>query len=418
MKVLLSALAVALTASPVLAQQNDGLKLPSGFHASVVAEGLGASRHIAVRDNGDVFISTPRNQQGIGGGIIAIHMNADHTAGQTQHFGAVDGGTGILFYRGALYASSPGRIYRYNFHGKGLLPDPEPQIVVDGMPAIHGSNRIITVDDKGDLYVAMGGSGNICNDPSVAKGKPPVGLKPCPDMGQRAGVWRFSATKLNQQFPKDGTQVATGIRDISALDWSKADGALYGISHGRDQTHTQFPNLISASEDDNIADEMHKIGKNTDFGWPYTYYDGVKNVRYTAPEYGGDGKTPATGDYDKPVATFQGGRSAPLDLTFYTGKQFPAEYRGGAFVVMHGAGGPQLPGGHNGYDIVFLPFDKNGKSGAATTFADGFAGPDASYKNGGGKAKYRPTGAAVAPDGSLYVVDSNKGRLWRISYGN
>jgi len=87
-------------------------------------------------------------------------------------------------------------------------------------------------------------------------------------------------------------------------------------------------------------------------------------------------------------------------------------------VVLHGSGGPQLAGGHNGYNVEFIPFDKNGKSGAPSVFADGFAGPDPSSKNAGGKAKYRPIGAAVAPDGSLYVVDSNKGRLWRITYGN
>jgi len=417
MKVFFSAFALLLTAAPALAQEADGLKLPAGFHASVVADGVGPARHLAVRDNGDIYISTPRNQQGFGGGIVAMHLNPDHTAAQSVPFGAVDGGTGIRFYHGMLYASSPGRVYRYTFHGKSLLPDPEPQVVIDGMPADHGPNRTIAFDDKGNLYVSLGGSGNICTDPKAAKGSVPVGLKPCPDMGMRAGVWRFSAVKLNQQF-KDGVLVATGIRDISSLDWSKADGALYGIAHGRDATHQQFPNLVSATDDDNIADEMHKIGKNTDFGWPYTYWDGVKNVRLTAPEYGGDGKTPATGNYDAPVATFQSGRAAPIDLTFYTGKQFPAQYRGGAFVVLHGSGGPQLAGGHNGYNVEFIPFDKNGKSGAPSVFADGFAGPDPSSKNAGGKAKYRPIGAAVAPDGSLYVVDSNKGRLWRITYGN
>jgi glucose/arabinose dehydrogenase len=49
-------------------------------------------------------------------------------------------------------------------------------------------------------------------------------------------------------------------------------------------------------------------------------------------------------------------------------------------------------------------------------FADGFAGPSPTDRNSG-KAKYRPVGLAVAPDGSLYVADSNKGRVWRIRYG-
>jgi glucose/arabinose dehydrogenase len=420
MKTLLAATAFILAATPVLAQtEPDGLKLPPGFHASVVAEGLGAIRHLAVRDNGDLYVSTARARTGIGGGVIAIKMKPDHTAGETQHFGIVDGGTGIRFYHDALYATSPSRIWRIALPKGGLVPKPgeEPAVIVDGMPALSGSgNRQIAFDNKGNLYVAVSGSGNFCPDPSTPKGQPPVGLKPCPDMGKRAGVWRFSATKLNQQFPGGGEQIATGLRDLSSLDWSPADSSLYLIVHGRDGIHGTWP-AISQADDDAIADEMHKITKGTDVGWPYTYYDGVKKQRLVAPEYGGDGKTVATGNYDVPVATFQNTRSAPVDLVFYTGKQFPAEYRNGAFVIRHGVGGAQSPTGKNGYDVVFIPFDKNGKAGDMKTFADGFAGPSPANKNNG-KAAYRPVGAAVAPDGSLYISDSNKGRIWRISYGN
>jgi glucose/arabinose dehydrogenase len=417
MKAYCAVIALVLAAAPAFADEPDGLKLPPGFHASVVADGLGPIRHIAVRDNGDLYVSTPRGRTGIGGGVVAIQMKPDHTAGQTEHFGVVDGGTGIRFYRGALYASSPSRIYRFALPKSGLVPKDEPQVIVDGMPAMNGStNRQIAFDAKGNLYVAVSGSGNFCPDPSVPKGAPPVGLKPCPDMGKRAGVWRFSATKLNQQFPAGGEQIATGLRDLSSLDWSPADASLYLVVHGRDGVHTTWPN-ISLADDDNIADEMHKITKGTDIGWPYTYYDGAKKLRLTAPEYGGDGKTAASGDYDTPVATFQGNRSAPVDLVFYTGKQFPAEYRGGAFVIRHGTNGPQSSTGHNGYDVVFIPFDKNGKAGDTKEFAEGFAGPSPANKNNG-KAAYRPVGAAVAPDGALYIADSNKGRIWRVTYGN
>jgi glucose/arabinose dehydrogenase len=420
MKTLSAVFVLALAATPVLAEEPDGLKLPEGFHASVVAEGLGSVRHMAVRDNGDIFVSTPRNRQGGGGGIIALHLDAGHKVVDSKHFGAVDGGTGIRFWKGALYAASPSRIYRYSFTGKSLLPNPEPHVIVDGMPAVHGSNRGLALDGKGNIYVSLDGSGNMCTDPNAPKGSVPVGIKPCPDMGQRAGVWRFSATKLNQKFSKDGEQIATGIRDTTSLDWSRADNALYVVTHGRDDTHKTWPSLISTADDDAIADEMHKLTKGTDIGWPYTYYDGVKKVRLTAPEYGGDGKTPANGNYDVPAATFQNGRAAPLDLTFYSGKQFPAEYRGGAFVALHGSGGGgvQSPAGHNGYTVDFVPMDKNGVSGEPAIFADGFAGPSPANKNGGGKAKYRPEAVAVGPDGSLYVADSSKGRIWRIAYGN
>ena len=155
-------------------------------------------------------------------------------------------------------------------------------------------------------------------------------------------------------------------------------------------------------------------------GWPYTYYDGARKVRLKAPEYGGDGKTPVTDSkYATPVAAFQPQRPAGLDIAFYNGKQFPASYRGGAFLAMHGGGADksQPPGGHAGYDVVFVPFDRSGKAGPWTIFADGFAGPLPADKNTV-TAKYRPDGVAVGPDGALYVVESQKGRLWRITYGS
>jgi glucose/arabinose dehydrogenase len=417
----LGAMLIVLSAAVIAAApEPDGLTLPAGFHATVVAEGLGAIRHLAVRSNGNIYLSTPQNADGKGGGIIALHLDAAHHADRTEHFGNIDGGTGIRFYNDHLYASTPSAVYRFTFAGNEVVPSSQPEAIVDGMPATHpGFNRVnrpIAFDGKGHLFVALDGSANLCTEQTQPPpGQPlstarPVGLTPCPDLANRAGVWRFDANKAGQKFPAAGEKWATGIRDIDSLDWSPADGHLYGIMHGRDNTNRLWPDLVSATDDFQIADEMHRITKLTDFGWPYTYYDGVRKTRLISPEYGGNGRTsPAPGKYSTPVVTFHSRRSAPVDLLFYSGTAFPREYRGGAFVVLHGTQNKY------GYDVVFVPFDRNGKPGEQTVFADGFAAFDASAATPA-PARYRPIGIAEGPDGALYVADSQKGRIWRIAY--
>ena len=129
---------------------------------------------------------------------------------------------------------------------------------------------------------------------------------------------------------------------------------------------------------------MFRITKGTDMGWPYTYWDGVKKVRLQAPDYGGDGKTaPTENYYATPVAAFAPQRPAVLDLAFYSGSKFPAKYRRGAFLAMHGGGadGGVRPGGHAGYNVMFVPFNGS-RAGTPEVFADGFAGATARRQAG------------------------------------
>jgi glucose/arabinose dehydrogenase len=395
-------------ASGARAEEPDGLVLPPHFHASIVATGLKGLRHMAIRPDGDIYAST---RGGGATGILAIHLDSDHKMVSSQQFGTITGGTGIRLHGGWLYASSSTAVFRYPVSPTTLLPTGEPETVVDGFPTSGFLNRVIAFDDRGGLFVGIGGTGNICAD--LKEGAPPVGRRPCPDIATRSGVWRFPADRIAQHFPADGERYVSGLRDLDAMDWRSGD-ALYGAMQNRNGTSETWPTLVSAADEAAIGDNMYRFAKGSDLGWPYTYYDNARGRRLQAPEYGSDAKATARAKYATPVLKLPA-HAAPLDLLFYQGRQFPARYRGGAFVALHGAVGAETPEGRSGYSVIFAPIARAGRPANPTTFADGFAGPTPASRNVA-RAAYRPVGLAEAPDGSLYIADSVKGRIWRITY--
>ena len=200
-----------------------------------------------------------------------------------------------------------------------------------------------------------------------------------------------------------------------AIEWNTAQNALFAVIHGRDAIDTLFPALYNAEDNaTRQGEEFHRITDGGNYGWPYTFWDTKLGKRVVAPEYGGDGKKePEAGKYATPLVAYPA-HWAPNDLLFYSGKNFPAKYQGGAFVAFHGSWN-RAPEPQAGYKVVFQPMKDGKPSGPYEVFADGFAGEMAD--NNPRNARYRPVGLAIGPDGSLYVADSQKGRIWRIRYG-
>lgn len=391
--------------------EDAGISLPAGFAATVFAPAVGRARHVAVRGNGDVFVALRAPEEGMG--IVALRdTDGDGKADVMERFGEV-AGTGIAFYGDYLYFGADDRIVRFPMHPDQLLPAGPMELVARVREEGQHAAKPIAFDGAGNLYVNVGAPSNGCQERDRTPGSP--GMDPCPLLEHYGGIWRFDADRTNQSQDADGYRHATGLRNCVAMAWNPAVDALYAVQHGRDQLNTLFPALFSDEDNAELpAEEFHKLHDGSDCGWPYTYWDGRQGRRVVAPEYGGDGaREPEAGRYQEPIAVFPA-HWAPNGLVFYTGAMFPERYRGGAFIAWHGSWN-RAPLEQRGYKVTFTPMDAQGMpAGDFEVFADGFAGIDPVPAPG--QAAHRPMGLAVAPDGALFIVDSQEGRVWRVVY--
>lgn len=397
-----------------------GLQLPDGFCATVFAEGASGARHIVVAPNGDVFVNTDAararrtasgtSTQATIGGIIALRdTNGDGKADLQERFG-VGGGTGIALAGNLLYATAGNSIVRYHLGAGSLTPTGNPDTIVTGLPmsGSHHSHNFVLQGQT--LYVNIGSATNACQQRDRQIESP--GFNPCTELDTRAGVWEFDANRLRQQ-PSNGRRYATGVRNAVAFTRSAVDGYLYAVVHGRDQLHDNWPKLYTVEKSaENPGEMLVRIDRGADYGWPYCYYDVDSHALVLAPEYGGDGQK--TGDCARKTQALMAfpGHWAPDGLLFYTGSQFPSQYRGGTFVAFHGSWN-RAPLPQAGFRVVFAPFRFNRPLGTFTTFADGF---NLTAASGRAQGVRRPVGLAQAPDGSIFITDDAGGTIWKVSY--
>jgi glucose/arabinose dehydrogenase/mono/diheme cytochrome c family protein len=408
---------------------NGGLILPESFEAVVVVDSLPSrARHIAVNDNGDIYVKARFPK--LGGNVALRDTTGDGKADVIQPFGTYpnDGtyGTAMRIHNGYLYFSSQLVVYRQKLTPGRLVPDSEEEVILRDDHA-HGNHEHIakplSFDGKGNMYVPFGAPSNACQ--VINRTPYSEGIDPCPLLEDHGGIWKFDANKKDQT-QADGTRFATGLRSIVAMDWSKSDNNLYAVMHGRDDLLRLWAGKFSPWQSAELpSEEFLRIKEGSDAGWPYCYYDQIKERKVEAPEYGGDGESIGRcGDFEKPLIGFPG-HWAPNDLLFYTGDQFPAHYKNGAFIAFHGSTN-RAPYPQAGFFIAFVPFAlgnvlslprfpiRRREFGNWEVFADGFAGVDPIVDVS--DARFRPMGLAQGPDGSLYISDTEKGKIWRVMF--
>ncbi len=402
---------------------NGGLILPDGFGALVVADSIGPSRHLAVNGNGDIYvklrITTGELFDPVAGNAALRDTDNDGKANIIQRFGNYpnDGpfGTEMRIHNCNLYYSTERVVYRQRLTPPTLVPTSPAEVVfIDHHPLQWHNAKSLAFDHQGGMYVTFSAPTNNCEDWNTVSGEVTANVKsksPCPELVDQAGIWKFDENGT-EQYQQQGVKFATGLRSIVGIAWNEADSSLYAVQHGRDYLHEHAPQYFSDWDNAVLpAEEFVRIRKDEDYGWPYTYFDPFRNKRFVAPEYGGNGKKEAKG-YTNPLMGLPA-HWAPNDLLFYKGNQFPERYKQGAFVAFHGSTN-RGPYPQAGYIVAFIPFEGGKPTGTWEVFADGFAGVDTIVKMS--DAKYRPMGLAEGPEGSLYIVESKKGKLWRVMF--
>ena len=237
-----------------------------------------------------------------------------------------------------------------------------PVTVVSGLPPGGHSTRTIAFGPDNLMYVAVGSSCNVCDDP------PP-----------RAAVTRYNL---------DGSGAhtfATGLRNSVGLAFNPGSGQLWANNNDRDYLGDDLP-----------PEHLNILQDGKWYGWPQCYLPNQPN-----PEYSGANCS----NVEPPALTVQA-HSAPLGLTFYTGTKFPAEYQGDAFMTYHGSWNRSVP---TGAKVVRVRV-QNGRPNAVEDFVTGWQLSDGSRWG-------RPVAVVTAADGALLISDDAGGRIWRVSYG-
>lgn len=395
-----------------------GLILPPGFEAQVVFEGTGESRELYIREDGDLFVSLAGIRDGRH--ILGLRdEDGDHVVDTVESFFHVatpdeqrEPQVHIEYFAGYLYAIDNEQLVRMPLPNGALTPTGATEIIVERIPYQRSHRgRTLSIDPEGWVYVNIGAPSNACQTESRTKGSP--GMDPCPQLEQHAGIWRWRGDVPDQRR-EQGELYAGGIRNAIAQTWDTVYDGLFVGQMGRDGLGALWPEHFDSKQSAELpAEEFFRVEQGQNFGWPYCYYDHIREQKVLAPEYGGDGEIVGRcADVSGPDVAFPGHYS-PSSIAFYHAGPFPERYHGGAFVALKGSWN-RAPLPQDGYLVAFVPFADGSPTGSWEVFANGFKGFDTLYERG--NAIYRPQSVFVHPDGALYVLDNNKGRIWRITY--
>lgn len=357
-------LTALLAAAAPSASWLDKIRLPGGFRIAVFSDRTPNVRSLALGDDGTVYAGTTK-----AGKVYALRdRDRDGVADEVQVVASgLNVPNGVAYRNGDLYVAEIQRIIKYPGIGARLDKPPAPTVVYDGFPGeLHHGWKYLRFGPDGKLYVPVGAPCNICLSQNEIF----------------ATLTRMDPDGKNLEI------VARGVRNTVGFDWHPETGKLFFNDNGRDELG-----------DDRPADELNvmpELGRH--YGYPFCHAGDVSD-----PEFG---EQRMCSEFTPPVWKYAA-HVAALGMRFYTGTQFPEEFRHRLFVAEHGSWNRSKP---VGYRVVVLQF-RDGAPVAERGFAEGWLQPD-------GTVLGRPVDVLQLADGSLLVSDDHRGMIYRISYQN
>ena len=336
----------------------ERIKLPPGFEISVFADGVAQARSLALGKGNVLFVGTRADR------VYAVRYREAKATQIITLASDLRMPNGVALRDGALYVAEVNRILRFDDIEAQLGPRPKPAVVTDRYPReTHHGWKFIRFGPDGRLYVPVGAPCNVCD----------------PDPARYALISRI-------QPDGSGYEVfARGVRNSVGFDWDPRTKELWFTDNGRDMLGDDLP-----------SDELNHAPKpEMHFGYPYCHQGDIPD-----PEFG---RKRSCSEFSPPAVKL-GAHVAALGMRFYTGNQFPAEYRNNIFIAEHGSWNRSKKIGYRVARVVV----EGGRVLKHEVFAEGWLQGESVWG--------RPVDIEVMPDGSLLVSDDHAGAIYRIAY--
>jgi glucose/arabinose dehydrogenase len=365
---------------------------PPGFKAELFASGLNAPRALRVAPNGDIFVA----ETDAGRIQVLRALDGANKPSETGVFASgLDEPFGLAFYPAGpdpqwLYVAMTKSVVRFPYRSGDLRTRGKAQTIVSRLPSGGHTTRDVAFSNDGTrMFVSIGSASNAAEG---MRERYPEGLQSFEaEHGLGASWGRETDRALVLAFDPEGrgrNTFATGIRNCVGLAVHPQTGDVWCSVNERD-----------GLGDDLVPDFITRVREGAFYGWPWFYLGANEDPHHRSE------RRELKDKITVPDVLIQA-HSASLQLAFYTGTQFPPEYRGDAFAAEHGSWNRAK---RTGYKVVRVKLRDGVPTGEYQDFLTGFVVDDRSVWG-------RPVGVAVARDGALLVSEDANGTIWVIRH--